>query len=419
MAVPAREKRFERVADTEDKDDVHAFKITVTDDPIFQTIKEDQRSRIQDTAITAEALLPEGPYSLWKEGETSRRVKDLAGAFAQMPHLPKMLKAQAIVDTLVEGCAQGAFVLRLMRPDRTFRTWWRSRPDEAALADPAIELVLPEAAELTDIEPDLLREGSLPSLWSGDHIAVADVASYFGGTTTVKVQRDGYEEPVQIPRASRTAIEKAVSEAVEAGTVWLTAGPASLLAEPIPAGILTDAACLLPPPAAITAPEILPENLPTAWQNGEASALAVATALSQKWGRTLPWKTIRDVVAGAIAARFVAVAAGTWPCDLAGAGSVRLKVVATSGGGGGGGGGGGDGRRPHVAVAEADFEPAEIQDLGDHMSRILEIRAKANVPIRFRVRIELGDGESPLDMKSIAEMNKELAALKNSFVLGQ
>ena len=106
---------------------------------------------LQDTAITAEALLPGGPYSLWHEGETTRRVKDLAGAFAQLPHLPKMLKAQAILDTLVDGCVRGSFVLKLTRPDHTFRTWWKSCPDDNALADPAMELVLPEAAELGEI----------------------------------------------------------------------------------------------------------------------------------------------------------------------------------------------------------------------------------------------------------------------------
>jgi hypothetical protein len=47
------------------------------------------------TSITAEALLPDGPYNLWRE-ETSRRV-GFVGAFAQLPHLPKMLKAQAIL----------------------------------------------------------------------------------------------------------------------------------------------------------------------------------------------------------------------------------------------------------------------------------------------------------------------------------
>jgi hypothetical protein len=50
-------------------------------------------------------------------------VKDLAGAFAHLPHLSKMLKTDAIVNTLVDGCEQGAFVLRLTRPDSSFRTW--------------------------------------------------------------------------------------------------------------------------------------------------------------------------------------------------------------------------------------------------------------------------------------------------------
>src|SRR5262249_31408364 len=144
------------VVTVSEKNEAQAFKITVTEDPHFTTIKADKRSRIQDTAITAEALLPDGPYNLWKEGQTSRTVKHLSGAFAQLPHLPKMLKADAILETLVEGCAQGSFVLRLSRPDGSFRTWWRSRPDEAALKDPALELVLPAAAELSEITPALL-----------------------------------------------------------------------------------------------------------------------------------------------------------------------------------------------------------------------------------------------------------------------
>lgn len=53
----------------------------------------DPRSRLQETKKTAESLLPGGPYDLWKEGETLRRIKDLASAFAQHPHLPRMLNA--------------------------------------------------------------------------------------------------------------------------------------------------------------------------------------------------------------------------------------------------------------------------------------------------------------------------------------
>lgn len=39
--------------------DVHAFKLGITDDPLFMTLKSDPRSRMQETKITAESLLPD------------------------------------------------------------------------------------------------------------------------------------------------------------------------------------------------------------------------------------------------------------------------------------------------------------------------------------------------------------------------
>ena len=261
------------VVTVSEKDEAQAFKITVTDDPHFNVIKSDKRSRIQDTAITAEALLPDGPYNLWRSGETSRRVKDLAGAFAQLPHLPKMLKASAILETLAGGCEKGTFVLRLTRPDGTSRTWWMSRPDENALNDSALELVLPEGAEIVEISPALLAPQNLPRLWTSDEITAKAVADYFSGSTVVQVEREGYQEPMQIPKAAQSVVDKAISAAVEAGLLWLLSGPASILGEPIPAGILNANARLCGPPAVIGAPEILAENLPGAWKDGETSGI--------------------------------------------------------------------------------------------------------------------------------------------------
>ena len=265
-------------------------------------------------------MLPSGPYDLWKGAETSRRVKDLAGAFAQLPHLPKMLKSQAIVETLVEGCVQGTFVLKLTRPDRTFRTWWRTRPDDAALADPALELVLPEAAELGDIPGDLLGPKVLPNLWAGDQITAQAVLDYFSGTTVVQVDKGGFQEPVPVPKASSDVVNATIGEAVEAGKVWLLSGPASLLAEPIPPGVLTAESTLCVPPAMLAVAEILPANLPAAWPGDGTNALAIATALSQKAGKTLPWKTIKDVIGASLNARFAQLVDGSapWPCDLPG-----------------------------------------------------------------------------------------------------
>lgn len=407
------------VVTVSEKDEAQAFKITVTDDPHFETIKGDARSRVQDTAITAEALLPDGPYNLWKGDEKSRRVKDLAGAFAQLPHLPKMLKSQAILETLVEGCMQGTFVLKLTRPDRTFRTWWRGRPDEAALNDPALELVLPEAAELAEVPGDLLAPDALPDLWMGDEITAQDALAYFDGSRVVQVDRGGFPEPMTVPKAAPEAVNAAIGDAVASGKVWLLSGPASLLSETIPAGVLTPAAKLRRPPAAISAAALLPENLPAAWHDGEASALALATALSQDAGATLPWKTVRDAISGAVQARFVELTedSGEWPCEFAGAKSVRIKVAVAQPipGGGGGGKGGRGAAPPSVRTAEAEFEPSQLQDLGDAMPRLLDIKARTNIAIRFHVRLELGDGVTPPDAGVVAEINEALDGLGETF----
>jgi hypothetical protein len=396
------------------ENDVQAFKLTVSDDPHFTTIKADKRARIQDTAIAADALLPGGPYDLWKAGETSRRVKDLAGAFAQLPHLPKMLKADAIVDTLVEGCEQGAFVLRVTRPDSTFRTWWRSRPEETALKDPALELVLPEAAILADLVPQHLAPNQLPDLWTGESITVQTVLDYFSGGKTVQVDKGGYSELVAIPKASQAAVEKGVAAAVEAGVVWMRSGPASLLGEPVPAGVLTPGATLAAPPAVIPAAEILPENLPEAWKGVETTALAVLSALSQKVGTVLPWKTVRDAVSGALSARFAELVDGSakWPCEMHAAGTVRLKVVTSSGVGSGGtgvsGGSGGSSATSKVLTASAYLEPSQIQDLADVVQKLVEIKAKSKVPIRFRIQVELGDGKIRPSSGVTADVTKVL-----------
>jgi len=398
------------------KDEAQAFKITVTEDPHFNIIKGDKRSRVQDTAITADALMPGGPYDLWRPGEHVRRVKDLAGAFAQLPHLPKMLKASAILDTLALGCEEGNFILRLTRPDGTSRTWWMSRPDENALNDPALELALPHAIELEELPPELLIPTKFPKLWPTDEITVKDVLYFFDGKKNVTIVRDGYPEDIHIPRAGHSVVYKAVGEAVENGILWLLSGPASIMGEPIPAGILNEKARLCSPPTIISALEILPENLPYGWKEGKASGLSVATALSNKAGKTLPWKTIRDVVSGALQARFLKVAEDSkpWPCDLPAAQFVKFVVETT-------GSGGGKGVRAEgldkMLIAESELEPSQIQDLGDIIPKLLEIKAKANLAIRFCVRIEMGDGKTAPPINAAKELNALLKDVKTGFLL--
>lgn len=416
----AVKQAYSTVVSVSEKNEVQAFKINVVDDPHFTIIKNDPRSRIQDSSISAEALLPDGPYNLWHEGETSRRVKDLSGAFAQLPHLPKMLKAQAITDTLVDGCEGGAFVLKLTRPDGSARTWWYARPDETAMADPALELVLPEAAELAEMPCELIEPESLPELWTADTITVQNVVDYFKGGNIIQIQRESYTEPLAIPEAQAMVVNDAISKAVENGKVWLTNGPASVLGELIPAGVLTDQAVLHRPPAAISAAEILPENLKDAWTDNETTALAIATTLSQKSGQTLPWKTVKDVIAASLNARFTELdpTSGSWPCEYPSAQGIKIKVAAGGGGAGGFGGFGGDEvHEDNAKRAKTELEPSEIQDLGDAIPQLLAIKSKSGCPIKFKVTIEVGDAENEPDDATVAEVNQILDDLKPGFQL--
>src|SRR5712691_11500875 len=410
----AIQQAYSIVVTVSDKNEVQAFKITVeSGKPLFEQIKADSRSRIQDTAISAEALLPDGPYNLWRAGETSRRVKDLVGAFAQFPHLPKMLNRSAILETLVRGCREGLFVLRLTRPDRSLRTWWRETPDENALKDPALEVVLPEEATLTELSPPLLARGVLPGLWETPEITLAELRAYFSGDRVVKSQREGYEEPVTIPQAERAVVEAAVHSAVGDGKLWLTSGPASILAEEIPTGLLTSDAWLQAPPQPIPTTEVLPESLPEAWDGETTTALVLSIALSKRAGKTLPWITIREVLNGAFRARLLERTAdsGGWPCDFVGAGNVKLRVpseelppqvaerlVA----------------KPGVLVAEADLRPNEIQDLADQVADIA--KAAVGLDLKFRLRVELGGGSRPSD-DVVANINQLLQEISDDFKL--
>ena len=246
---------------------VHAFRLTPGTGPLFTTIKNDERARIKETPVDAEALLPDGPYDLWREDDEARRVKDLAGAFARYPRLPKVLNQKILLDTVLQGVERGLFVARLARPDGSFRTWWREAVDTESCTDPALELILPEKAELSRLADDLLAPGALPELWTADsdpQATLCGVMDYFRGGRTVQIPMEGYDEVRTIPRCGEDVIREAVERAVMRGTVSLTNGPASVWRDPIPYGVFDENAVLHPKPELVGAQELVEEA--SAWR---------------------------------------------------------------------------------------------------------------------------------------------------------
>lgn len=388
-----------------DANDVAAYRINVDNDPLFHKLMADKRLRIESTAVNAEALLPGGPYDLWAQGEKSRYVKDLVGAFAATARLPKMLNRSAILDTLLQGCESGDFVLRVTRADKSVRTFWKCRPDDAATQESSLEVALSDAVTLTELDPAILAPNVLPKLWQTDEISLKDVAAYFSGKHFVEIDKGGYTENLLIPAAEPSAIVSAVAGAVKLGRVWLVNGTISVLGEDVPAGFVNDSAQLLVPLVPYSIVNVLPDDLPAAWKDGESNAHLIHGALSAKFGKPIPWTRVSQALDEAFRMGLLerSLDSGPWPCDLGGAASVKLHVAKH------------EVRQPpppkHYGskVATAELQLHEVQDLADHLDALRE--ATAGQPLRIRVTLEIGDN-AQVDQAVVDRVNVVLAEVK-------
>ena len=303
---------------------IHAFKLPASGNPLFEEIKGHRKARIADTPVNAEALAPDGPYDLWREGEESRFANQLAESFARYPHLPKVLRPKLVTDTVLAGVRQGLFVAQLTRPDGSSRTWWREPVDPVAVEDTALELLLPETGRLASLNPGLLAPGDLPDLWKptaddgSQRVGVATLLEYFSGNHVATIPHEGYEEQAGIPACDPDLVLDAVGAAVERGVVWLTNPPATFWKEAVPAGTLNPAAELLPPPDRVEPRHLTEETVPTAWSGNRTNGLALTQALCQKRSSPVPWGVVREGIGDAVQTRWLGLVKDSGPiaCTL-------------------------------------------------------------------------------------------------------
>ena len=268
-----------------ESNEIHAFKVVVTDEPLFTTIKADKRSRIQETAISAEAMLARGTLRPVARRRTVAPRQGFGGRLRPIPEA-----AQNAADERDYGYRGGRRTAResgwrkYARPNKTIKTFWRTAIDEPALKEPSLEVVLPEFATLSELSSSLLKHQALPGLWSSDAITVQNLYDYFAGGNIVNIPKEGLRRsPSPSPNANRRIVNAAVLQAVEQGTLWLTSAPASIFNEPVPPGVLSASASLRPPPRPDSCSGVDGRRNPrgvAGWQNERARACD--SALSNK-----------------------------------------------------------------------------------------------------------------------------------------
>ena len=383
--------------------EAQAFRLPADGGPLFAQIKADERSRIKETAVDAEALLPDGPYDLWRESDEARFVNELTRAFARNPRLPKFLKANIVADTIAQGIRRGLFVAELSRPDGSRRTWWREEPPREAMQDDQLQVVLPEKAALAELPVRLLAPGenALPSFWEAESITLGDVIAYFRGGHTATVPREGYDEVETIPQCGEEVVRNAVGAAVEEGHLWLTIGPTSLWNEPVPDEVLTPAARLRARPERVPVSALVEDRLPGAWQEGSTNGADLTRALSHDRGEAMPWGVVRESIAAGVDSRWLRTKDGDAEIlrrAYRDAGRLVLERPPQD-----------PGPPPEPAAPSSpatDLEGHQVQDLADLVPDLIE--ASAGYQLKFRVQVVLDDAPDDLRTKVEQLINRRL-----------
>lgn len=391
-----------------------AIQVEPSSQSLFQSIKNTEAVRIKDSALNPGAILPGAPYSPWQEGEDRRPVRYLLDAYASRPSLPKILRPDALKNTIIEACQRGLIVLHDTRSDESNRTYWRSRPEDRIIEEEEsnLEAVLPGSASLTTISASLLAPGELPDLWeeteSGRYnpITVRELYEYFSGDTDVSVDH----MPTPVPEAEQSVVNRAISRAVNGGRIWYRHGQTSLFQEQVPAGDIASNAELDAPPPKVNGTDLLPSVLEEAWTDGMTTAGELADALSESREYVVPWARVKEGISTAIQLDYMRPTpdSASWPTERAGADQVRLRILeeptasdspetreAKP-----------DEKRRLRSTSEAKLNPEELQDLVDEVSDLLSAAEKNE--LSFLVRIELNGGEDAITDETRDAVNEIL-----------
>ncbi|NMP23504.1 hypothetical protein [Sulfobacillus harzensis] len=207
-------------------------------------------------------------------------------------------------------------------------------------------------------------------------------------------------------------MQRAITQAVETGLLWVTTGGLSVWQEPLPDGLLTTGARLNAPPTPLSVFDLLPDRVPEAWQDGKTTALALLVALSNLQGEPLPWLLVRQVITEARNHGLVHLELGTttWPCGRADAEQVRISV----------------GDTPIIDPpppplpkqrlrSDRVLKPSEVQDLADVIGELMRLLQPWAPTIQ--VTLDVDTSTAPMDPTVRHQVNALLSQVKDNWTL--
>lgn len=414
-AQTAVKNAYELVLFVDKTGTVQVKKFTMGAQTLIDTLKQEKDLRIFDEKIDASTIMPGGLYPVWPAGQSQVLVGGLYQEFGRQPALPKLLRAETVLNTIEDAVKRGLLALRVTRPDGSESWFWRCGI-EVSDWDRTGEAWLPADATLNSLSAGAVAPGALPGLWpsDGSGVKLSTVFSWFDGAHQFEeITEPGYPPEMRpIPKADFTVVRAAIAKAIEQGALWLVYGNESVFHEKPTELQLDPDGMLYPPPRQLAAIDLLPVNLPDGWTQDAEPGVTVEklyAALKAKEGRPWPPAKFVEVVNAALGQGFMRRASGTEAITtLAKDGSVAL-VVRTE-----------QPFPPEVkpeqipaggrrGTSSARLTVAELQDFADNVSEVMKALAGGEPEIEVRVTIQ---GKAGADVEAA---NKILANIKKDW----
>lgn len=275
-----------------------------------------EEERLLATTLDPDLILPGSYLEIWREGETSRRVSDLIAAFGQFPRLPRLLRPDALYDTLSRGVREGVLVLRLPRADGSSRTWWRIPPDSDTIRRHELEVQPASMAELHNLEPSLLTPDHLADLGFSVPVTLAQLEAVFDGKSAPRL-------------VSPDVLVETLRLAVQQGLLMALIDNQAYFGEPLPEAPLSADIRLLSAPAPLHGADLTSQALPQAWSEDETTPDRLLNILAKQRGHPIPWRLLCAGIEDALRLHLFERDAnrGPWPCSPAAASQTFFRVV--------------------------------------------------------------------------------------------
>ena len=286
----------------------------------FERVKTQlaEEERLLTTTLDPELILPGSYLAIWREGDTARRIADLMAAFGQFPRLPRLLRPEALYETVTRGVRSGTLVVRLPRADGSARTWWRIPPDEETLRRVDVEIQPASLAVLQNLDASLLAPQQLADWGSVKVLPVTleRVQALFDGSRAPRL-------------ANEDLLHEALRNAVKQGLVMTVWSGEAFFKSPMPEGHLPADLELRPAPEPIHGGDLTPSTLPAAWTGQETTLAKLAKALVAARGCAVPWNLLAQAVNEALQLRLFehVPGQGAWPCSADRAGETLFRQV--------------------------------------------------------------------------------------------